>query len=44
MVEDVRLAVNGRKPVYFLGRTGGMTPTQAEITDKIKRILTERQI
>ncbi len=39
MVEDVRLAVNGRKPVYFHGRTGGMMPTQQEILDKIKDIL-----
>ncbi|MDR3120927.1 MAG: 3-methyl-2-oxobutanoate dehydrogenase subunit VorB [Clostridiales bacterium] len=39
MVEDVRLAVNGEKPVHFLGRTGGMAPTQAEIVAKIKEIL-----
>lgn len=39
MVEDVRLAVNGKKPVYFYGRTGGMLPTEMEILDEIKRIL-----
>jgi len=39
MVEDVRLAVNGKKPVHFLGRTGGMAPSQAEIVDKIKTLL-----
>ena len=39
MVEDVRLAVNGEKPVFFHGRMGGMTPTQAEIADKIRSIL-----
>jgi 2-oxoglutarate/2-oxoacid ferredoxin oxidoreductase subunit alpha len=39
MVEDVRLAVNGRKPVYFHGRTGGMIPSQQEILGKIKEIL-----
>ncbi|ABN52100.1 pyruvate flavodoxin/ferredoxin oxidoreductase domain protein [Acetivibrio thermocellus ATCC 27405] len=39
MVEDVRLAVNGKKPVYFHGRMGGMIPTQKEILDKIKEIL-----
>ncbi len=27
MVEDVRLAVNGRRPVHFYGRCGGMVPT-----------------
>ncbi|MBO7451959.1 MAG: 3-methyl-2-oxobutanoate dehydrogenase subunit VorB, partial [Clostridiales bacterium] len=35
MVEDVRLAVNGQKPVYFHGRMGGNLPTQKEILDKI---------
>ncbi|MBP7401528.1 MAG: 3-methyl-2-oxobutanoate dehydrogenase subunit VorB [Clostridia bacterium] len=39
MVEDVRLAVNGTKPVYFHGRMGGNLPTQAEIMDKIREIL-----
>ncbi len=39
MVEDVRLSVNGKRPVYFHGRMGGMLPTQQEILDKIKEIL-----
>lgn len=39
MVEDVRLAVNGKKPVYFYGRTGGMLPTEMEILEEIKKIL-----
>ena len=39
MVEDVRLAVNGEKPVYFYGRMGGIIPTQKEILDEIKKIL-----
>ncbi len=39
MVEDVRLAVNGKNEVYFHGRMGGMVPTQQEILDKIKEIL-----
>jgi len=39
MVEDVRLAVNGKRPVYFHGRMGGMIPSQQEILDKIKSIL-----
>ena len=36
MVEDVRLAVNGKAPVYFYGRTGGMVPEQEEILAKIE--------
>lgn len=39
MVEDVRLAVNGKNSVYFHGRMGGMVPTQREVFDKIKEIL-----
>ena len=39
MVEDVRLAVEGRKPVHFHGRMGGMLPTQAEILETIRTIL-----
>lgn len=41
MVEDVRLAVNGKKPVYFTGRTGGMVPTPKEILAKIDSIMEE---
>ena len=36
MVDDVRLVVNGRKPVDFYGRTGGIIPSPAEILAKIK--------
>lgn len=38
MVEDVRLAVNGKKPVYFYGRMGGILPMLDEILDGIKRL------
>lgn len=38
MVEDVRLAVDGKKKVYFHGRTGGMLPSQDEIMDIIRKI------
>jgi 2-oxoglutarate ferredoxin oxidoreductase subunit alpha len=39
MVEDVRLAVNGRAPVHFLGRMGGVIPLPEEIEDKIDQVL-----
>lgn len=39
MVEDVRLAVNGQKPVHFYGRTGGMIPSPVEIIEKAKAVL-----
>ena len=35
MVEDVRLAVSNRVPVYFYGRKGGVVPTPEEILDKV---------
>jgi 2-oxoglutarate ferredoxin oxidoreductase subunit alpha len=36
MVEDVRLAVCGKKPVYFFGRLGGIVPTPEETLETIK--------
>jgi 2-oxoglutarate ferredoxin oxidoreductase subunit alpha len=36
MVEDVRLAVEGRTPVFFHGRTGGMVPTPGEVVDAVR--------
>jgi 2-oxoglutarate/2-oxoacid ferredoxin oxidoreductase subunit alpha len=35
MVDDVRIAVNGAKPVHFYGRTGGMVPMPEEVLSKI---------
>lgn len=35
MVDDVRLAVNGRVPVEFYGRTGGIVPMPDEIESAI---------
>ena len=38
MTDDVKIAVEGRFPVYFHGRTGGMAPTPDEIIEKVKKI------
>ena len=38
MVEDVRLSVNGKREVYFYGRTGGNIPSEKEILQKIREI------
>jgi 2-oxoglutarate ferredoxin oxidoreductase subunit alpha len=38
MVEDVKLAVAGKSPVVFYGRTGGGVPTVEEILDKIRQL------
>jgi 2-oxoglutarate ferredoxin oxidoreductase subunit alpha len=37
MIDDVRLAVNGKCPVSFYGRTGGMVPSVEEILDAMKK-------
>lgn len=39
MVEDVKLGVNGKKPVHFYGRAGGMIPDSSDIIEKVKSIL-----
>lgn len=36
MVEDVRLAVNGRVPVEFYGRMGGIVPSPDEVLEALK--------
>ena len=38
MVEDVKLAIDCSRPVYFCGRTGGMIPTPGEIEAKAREI------
>jgi 2-oxoglutarate ferredoxin oxidoreductase subunit alpha len=39
MVEDVRLAVNGRSEVLFYGRPGGVIMTPEEVQEKISQLL-----
>jgi len=39
MVEDVRLAVNGKMPVDFYGRCGGNVPSQEEVFAEVKRLM-----
>ncbi len=42
MVEDVRLAVEGRVPVEFFGRTGGGIPTAEQVTAELERLMQDR--
>ncbi len=44
MVEDVRLAASGKKPVYFRGRMGGMIPTPDDIVLEIESIAEKTRI
>ena len=41
MVEDVKLAVEGRAPVHFYGRCGGMVPGGTELIAEYEKILAE---
>ena len=41
MVDDVRLAVDGKKPVHFFGRTGGIVPTVREIMTQVETLAKE---
>ena len=38
MVDDVKLAVSGKVPVHFFGRTGGNVPYPAEIVEAMEKI------
>jgi len=38
MVEDVRLAVEGRAPVHFTGRMGGVIPSPDEVVTALNRM------
>ena len=39
MLEDVELAILGKKPIEFYGRTGGIVPTPEEVREKIMSML-----
>lgn len=41
MIEDVRLSVEGRRPISFLGHAGGVIPTVEEIVEAGKKALKE---
>lgn len=38
MVDDVRLAIECKRPVEFFGHTGGIIPTPAEVLDAIHKL------
>lgn len=39
MVEDVQLAVNGKIPVHFYGRCGGVVPSGKELIEQYRKVL-----
>ena len=44
MVQDVKLAVEGKVPVYFKGRMGGMIPTPEDVLEEIEAVLNEENV
>ena len=44
MVEDVKLAVEGKVPVYFTGRMGGMIPSPEDVLHEIEAILDKQNV
>ena len=39
MVDDVRIGVNGVKPVHFVGQAGGVIPSPREVAEAAKKAL-----
>jgi 2-oxoglutarate ferredoxin oxidoreductase subunit alpha len=39
MIEDVRLALEGARPIHFIGRQGGMLLTPEDVAGKVREIL-----
>jgi 2-oxoglutarate ferredoxin oxidoreductase subunit alpha len=42
MIEDVKLAANGKSKVFFYGRTGGVVISPLEILEEVKKILNKK--
>ncbi|HON45532.1 MAG: 3-methyl-2-oxobutanoate dehydrogenase subunit VorB [Planctomycetes bacterium] len=39
MIEDVKLAMDEKRPLHFYGRIGGMVPSPEEVVEEIKKII-----
>jgi pyruvate/2-oxoacid:ferredoxin oxidoreductase alpha subunit len=44
LIEDVRLAVDGQRPVRFYSRVGGMVPTTKELLEQIVKVSEEKDV
>jgi hypothetical protein len=44
MVDDVRLALNGARPVEFYGRIGGNVPSAEEVARFVRKIAEQHAI
>ena len=43
MIQDVKLSVNGKKPVFHYGRMGGMISSPEEVLGRVEEII-EKQL
>ena len=39
MLDDVKIALEGAKPVSFIGKAGGIVPTPRDVADAAKKAL-----
>jgi len=39
MIDDVKIAAEGKADIDFLGKAGGWVPTKREILDKVNELL-----
>ena len=39
MIDDVKIALEGSRPVSFIGKAGGVVPTPAEVAAAAKKAL-----
>ncbi len=44
MIEDVALAANGKCPVYFKGRMGGMIPSPEEVLKELESLVEKQSV
>jgi 2-oxoglutarate ferredoxin oxidoreductase subunit alpha len=44
MVDDVRLVVEGRRPVNFFAHTGGIVPTPDEVVEALRRVAAGQRV
>jgi 2-oxoglutarate ferredoxin oxidoreductase subunit alpha len=44
MIDDVKIAVAGKAPVHFTGRSGGAIPTVEQVYDAVKKLMKPKQV
>jgi 2-oxoglutarate/2-oxoacid ferredoxin oxidoreductase subunit alpha len=44
MVQDVKLAVEGKVPVHFTGRMGGMIPSPEDVLHEVEAIMDNQKV